>query len=115
MITIYYYPGDNILDCQSTKSPKLSSNSNSEQEMVDDDNIRTLYRSNSNKLSITAVFIDELSQNNHVKAQVNNTNITKSSRSESTKLLKHNKKFRALYLAPIQEFVNAEYKYKGEV
>ena len=61
MITIYYHPGDNILDCQSIRSPKLSSNSNLEWEMVDNNDIRTLYRSNSNKLLITAVFIDELS------------------------------------------------------
>ena len=61
MITICYYFGDNILNCQSTKSPKLSSNSDLEWEMVDNDNIRTLYRSNSNKLLITTVPIDELS------------------------------------------------------
>ena len=61
MITIYYCSGDNILDCQSTKSPKLFSNSNLEWEMVDNNDVRTLYRSNSNELSITAVFIDELS------------------------------------------------------
>ena len=69
--------------------------------MVDDNNIRTLYRSNSNKLSITAIPINELSQNDRVKAWVNNTNITKLSGSESIKLLKHNRRSRALYLASI--------------
>ena len=61
MITIYYCSRDNILDCQSIRSPKLSSNSDLEWEIVDDNDIRTLYKSNSNELLITAVFIDELS------------------------------------------------------
>ena len=63
--------------------------------MINNNNIKTLYRSNSNELLITAIPINELSGNNYIEARVNNTDISKLSGSKSIELLRYNRRSRA--------------------